>query len=75
MFIDPRQRFEEKETVLTVQSQKADYYDPGGDCWETTPQISFSPETRELIRACMTNRVIGRREVECLRAPVILQWL
>src|ERR1051326_6752330 len=58
-----------KESVLTAQSQKADYYDPGGDGWETTPQISFSPATHGRTRDRMTTCVSGQRAVECLRAP------
>ena len=34
-------------------------------------QVAHSRETRELIRAYTTTCVTGRREVECLRVPVI----
>src|ERR1041385_7317026 len=60
-----------ERAVLTAQSQKADYYHPGGDCWETTPQISFSLATRG--RKRQRTMIFGvPRAVECLRARVTL---
>jgi len=41
---------------------------PGGDCWETTQQISFSLAIRERIRDCTTTCATVRHEAECLRA-------
>src|SRR6476469_6317855 len=60
--------------MLTAQTQKADYYHPGGDCWETTPQISFSPATHGRTRDRTTICAIDQRAVECLRAPDICWW-
>src|SRR5690349_9368755 len=65
--------------MLTVRSQKADYYHPGGDSWETTPQISFSLATRGRTRDRMTICARVTRADECRRARVIFSsrspWL
>src|SRR5689334_10708508 len=59
-----------EEPMLTLQSQKADYYHPGGDGWETTRQISFSLVTRERTRVRKTICVIVLRAGECRPALV-----